>query len=414
MIEITGLHNKQKEIGNSILNSTAKFHSINASRQSGKTHLLSRLAVYLGLTIVDKFILIASPSYDQVEIIFENIMKIENIEKVIRHKRSSKPYEITLISGTKLKFKTADKPDNLRGGTNQYVLFDEYAYMHPTVMAKVRPSTSRKGTKIICCSTPYGRSNHFHSLYELGKDPNELWYESYDMHYTDNPEYDQQEVEDAFLKLPKSFYDQEYECAFISDAGDVFTGMDLVSIIENYNNIEKTQRCYAGIDWGKTNDSSVLTIINQHREVMFIGAYKGDWEKQCLQMQTPLNAYKPILYAESNGVGDGAISVLRRYYNNIRKEFITSNTTKREIIEGLKKDIILCNIKLPSIKLCPELHNELGDYTFSLTTSGNITYHHRNGGHDDYVDSLAMANQAYTDNNKAFTAIFKPNNSIHN
>jgi hypothetical protein len=50
------------------------------------------------------------------------------------------------------------------------------------------------------------------------------------------------------------------------------------------------------------------------------------------------------------------------------------------------------NIELPSNDLCPELHREFATYTYKLSPTGKLSFGHSNGAHDDYIDSLMLAN----------------------
>lgn len=404
-IELSGLLSRQRELINNIVSSNAKYHIVNASRQSGKTYTLSKLAIILAFEKPSSKILSVSPSYEQSRVLFDNIMNTTNISYFISHVKNGKPYEITFINGTKIFFRSAERGDLIRGGSYDSVICDEFAFFKADVFNTViRPTTAaKKGSKIIIASTPKGVYNDFYDMYNLGitGDPNYL---THTMHYTDNTYYDLNEVEDARKRLPKSIFDQEYEALFIDGGGDVFENIDNVSTIKSYNSLTKGSAYYAGIDWGRVGDSTVLTIINSSKEVVLINEFSGDWGKQINDLGLILNQYKPLLYAESNGIGDPLISQLRTIYGNIRP-FVTSNSSKQEIVERLKLDIINSSISLPSVELCFKLNKQLSNFTFSMSRTGLITYHHRPGEHDDYVDSLMIANYAFNNHHKSFKNI---------
>lgn len=404
-IEFEGLFARQKLVMNSILFSTAKYHTINASRQSSKSFTLSRLAIMLGLTIENDKILVVSPTYEQVRIIFDNILSIGGIFAVVTKVTHSKPYEIELRSGTRISFKSADRPDTLRGGSYRYVLLDEFAFFKPGVFGEIiRPTTAaKKNSKIIAASTPKGKSNDFYDLAEQGMNEDNDNYEYHTMHYSDNPYYDQSEVADAKLRLPKSIFDQEYEAMFIDGGGDVFRDIDLVSLLEQdfYTNYRLITNTYAGIDWGRVGDDTVLTILNAKKEVILCKEYKGDWDVQIKALAVDLLKYKPITYAEGNGIGDPLISQLKKLYSNVQP-FTMTNSSKKELVEDLILTIVLQEIKLPTKEVTPKLHKQLEDFTFSQTKTGLITYHHPDGEHDDYVDSLMIANHSFKKHNQSF------------
>lgn len=402
-IIIEGLFDRQRSLITDVINSSAKYHIINASRQASKSYTLSRLAVVLGVNLHNEHILIASPTYEQVRIIFDNILGIQGINKIIRSKKESKPSEITLDNGCRLSFKSADRPDSLRGSSNKVVLLDEFSFFKEGVFNTIiRPTTNAKiGSKIIVASTPKGKSNDFYKLAEQGIEGNKN-YKYHRMHYSDNPYYDLSEVEDARLRLPKAIFQQEYEGDFIDDGGDVFEGIELVSLLEAYSNYELGNYYFAGIDFGSHKDSSVLTILDKNHRVVFMKEYTGNWTKQIDDMAIVLNNYKAICYAESNGIGDPLLTQLKTKYNNVRP-FVMTNSSKVDLVHQLKLDIFTANIELPNRILCPKLSSELSDFTYSITKTGLIAYHHRLGGNDDYVDSLMIANHSYYNHNKSFT-----------
>jgi phage FluMu gp28-like protein len=399
---LKGLHNRQKEIANEILRSKAKYHSVNASRQSGKTVLITKLAMLLGLTVSDEQILIVSPSYEQVDNVYDRIISTKGSDQIIVKKKDSKPKSITLQTNTILKFKSADRPDFIRGGSYKYVICDEFAFFKDGVFSTViRPTTAAKSdSKIIVVSTPKGKGNEFYQMSESAVSNPER-YKYYEMHYTDNPYYDLEEVNDARARLPKNIFLQEYEAKFIDSGGDVFENIDDVAILEEYPLFDSNERYFSAIDWGRANDSTVLTILNKSCQVVNIIEVKGDWGTQINSIANVLNVYKPIVYAESNGIGDPLIVALREKYSNIR-EFTMTNNSKREIIEDLKMKIYMNNIALPTYNRCSKLHLEMSDYTYSMTQTGLITYHHKSGSHDDFVDSLAIANYCYNKHNVGF------------
>jgi hypothetical protein len=73
------------------------------------------------------------------------------------------------------------------------------------------------------------------------------------------------------------------------------------------------------------------------------------------------------------------------------------------------------SIGIPNDKVEPDLYLEMEDYTFTISKSGLISYHHKPGKHDDLIDSLALANEAYAKNTFNFNAKSMPKqNKFHN
>ena len=62
------------------------------------------------------------------------------------------------------------------------------------------------------------------------------------------------------------------------------------------------------------------------------------------------------------------------------------------MVQKLIRDIEDLNIELPTMDLCPELHSEFTTYSYKMSPNGKLTFSHLPGSHDDYIDSLMLAN----------------------
>lgn len=393
-IKVTSLNPKQREIAKQILSSPAKYHTIRASRQSGKTYLLGRVIMLFALSeeLRNEKILVVAPIYEQTTALLDYLVDSETFSKFIAKSNLAKPSKLKMANGCTIVFKSTDRPQNIRGGSYKVVIVDEFAFIKQgSFESSIVPTTmSKKGSKIIVASTPFGKSNDFYKMYMNGKRNNKA-YESYSMHYSDNPLYDTAEVEAAKLRLPVNVYLEEYEGEFTEGSGDVFPDLKDVAKLDLYPT--EKEDCVAAIDWGSRTDSSVLTIMSLTGKVLKIVKLNGDWIAQIELMAAILNDYQPITYAESNGIGDPLITHLREKYSNVL-EFLTTQESKAIFVEDLKFDISKQDIVLPSLTLCPDLHYQMSRFTYHRSSNGKISYHHRVGENDDYVDSLGIANWA--------------------
>ena len=77
---------------------------------------------------------------------------------------------INLKNGSTISLKGAEKHDNLRGRSLDFVVLDEFADMRPEAWFEViRPSLSDRQGGALFIGTPKGR-NHFYDLYGKGVD----------------------------------------------------------------------------------------------------------------------------------------------------------------------------------------------------------------------------------------------------
>lgn len=407
-MKITGfnLHNRQKEIFKSIDKSNAKYFIINASRQSGKTTLLKEMVRYFALTNESVQIMFVTPTYALGSIIFLDIIESVLGIPVIKSVNKSNLI-IEFINKSKVLFKSAERYDSIRGLSNDYVFLDEFSYFKYESWAAIKPTVAaKKDAKVIITSTPKGR-NLFYDLAQLGKSNNDR-YEYYFMHYTNNPLYDQQEVDDAKLVLGDNspIYLAEYEGVFIEDGGTVFKNVLKNQTIKNWIEPAYNNKYYAGLDIGK-EDSTVLTIMDKDGNIMFIKSIKQKSYNDIInELVHILKKYSPIVYLETNGVGSVFFDILVKQYTNLIP-WTTTNQSKTEIIELLVLALNTEAIKLPTKELYKDLDFEFSVFTYEYSPKTRIVkYMAQTPHHDDNIISLALANKCRLDNNRGF--VMKP------
>jgi hypothetical protein len=97
------------------------------------------------------------------------------------------------------------------------------------------------------------------------------------------------------------------------------------------------------------------------------------------------------LFVEANSMGDVIYEMIRKKYKNVQP-FITTNTSKENIIRRLITDIADGVLELPSPNLFQHLYKELQMFQYKYLPSGKISYEAMSGAHDDTVMSLAICN----------------------
>ena len=105
-----------------------------------------------------------------------------------------------------------------------------------------------------------------------------------------------------------------------------------------------------------------------------------------------LQAYNVVGgYIETNGIGRAMFDLVQPKHRRI-KRFDTNINNKTELVRKLIADIETMTIELPSEELCPDLHKEFATYSYKLSSTGKLSFSHTAGGHDDFIDSLMLAN----------------------
>jgi hypothetical protein len=133
---------------------------------------------------------------------------------------------ITLINGSIIYLKGAEKPNNLRGRALDFCVLDEFADMRPEAWFEVlRPSLSDRHsnespTRALFIGTPKGR-NHFYDLWAKGVDKQDEW-ASFQYTTIEGENVLPDEIEQARSDLDERTFKQEYEAAFVTYSGLIY------------------------------------------------------------------------------------------------------------------------------------------------------------------------------------------------
>jgi phage terminase large subunit-like protein len=377
-------HNKQKEIHSSIRNDNYKYYVLNIGRQFGKTIL--GINSMLDWAINDKGCNIAwvTPIYKQGKKVFDEMEKATLKSGLFDFNRS----DLTIKGfGSTISFFSGERPDNIRGNTFDYLIIDEFAFTRPELWDEVLSATVLvKGKKVIFISTPKGK-NHFHKIALQHNYDDRFKY----FHFTsyDNPMINPLDLEERKRSLPAHIFKQEYLAEFLDNASGLFS-----NIRECIKEPQTTQIYYGGLDIGRADDYTVLTIINNEKEVVYCERWRQDeWSRIIDKVGQKINEYNVKVYVEVNNQGDVFYEMLKKICGAKIYPFVTSSKTKPIMIEELavlfeQKDIGILNINW----LIDEL--EAFTYVYNQNTR-NVQYSAPQGVHDDSVISLALSIQAH-------------------
>ena len=336
--------------------------------------------------------IIVSPTLSQARKIYQDIVSAIPEKSAILKKNESL-LEIRFINGSKLYFKSAEQREALRGYTVTGVLIlDEAAYLPDSIAELCLPWTTVKKAPILVVSTPNTKSGLFYEWYIEGLNPKPdsnvitIDWNDFDTSTLLPPE----RVEMYRSIMPKGQFRSEILGEFVDEGSGVFTFLS-----DTFTSTATTDSpLYLGIDFanGDGGDYTVVSGFNDRGEQALLEYTNNltptqqiDWITSILQQNK--NHIKGVT-AEKNSMGLAFIDFLRQKNPGINiSEFVTSNTSKREII-----DTMVAAIGEGSMKLYddPEQRKEYICYQMEITRSGLITY---NGysAHDDIVMANAFA-----------------------
>lgn len=376
-------HPNQRVIHDSINNEPYKYYALNIGRQFGKSLLGVNQALYWFFNVPNCKIGWVSPVYKQCKKVFTDIDNAFDNKSVFTEKNKTDLFIKSPKGGT-IQFFSSELYDNIRGETFDFLIVDETAWHKEQAWTEVlRATVLVRGKKVLFLSTPKGK-NWFYNIHKLdGVNPQ---YKSFTMTSYDNPLINPSEIDDARLTLPDNVFRQEYLAEFIDGGAGVFRDIKI------NNRAEVTKVCYAGIDLGRADDYTVLTILNEHGEMFYCERWRHKtWQFIVNELLATLGRFRPKAYVEINSIGDVVYEQLKKIYGDI-KPFYTDSISKQEIIENLQVAIQNGNFSMLDLDW---LKNEFELFTFEYSTkSRSIKYSAPPGFHDDGVMSTAIAYNA--------------------
>jgi hypothetical protein len=389
LVELYKPHKKQLEIHNAIDNQ-GKYFFVAIGRQFGKTVMAENQAVKWCVENKGWRVVWVSPTYKQCKKVFKDIRRALDEANLYSKKPNESDLVIYFDNGSELLFYSAEAYDSIRGETFDAGVGDEMAFWKREAWTEVLKATLLvRGKKFLGLSTPKGK-NLFYELANQSIDNPE--YKTFKGTSYDNPYIDVSEIEDAKRTLPDHIFRQEYLAEFLDDGGSVFRN------IQECIDIGKiTSKNYFGLDLGRANDFTVLTIVDQNNKEIYCERWRlMDWSKIIDKVVEQLNKYKPNGFVECNGAQDSIYEQIRNKVNYNKSSihpFTTTAKSKPLIIEDMIVNFEDINIGILGYDWQIA---ELEVFTFEYNPkTRNVKYSAPVGLHDDYVMSRAICNHAF-------------------
>lgn len=305
---------------------------------------------------------------------------------------------IEFINGSEILFKSAEMDDNLRGFTvskNGILVIDEGSFIKQSAYEILWPITEACQAPTLVISTPLFKDSEFYSLYMQGKSDEFPYVKSFDWQNYDLTEMMPPDKIEYFRKTMTPLrFRSEILGEFIDDGSYVFG-----DFTKNYGFSEKPPK-YAGIDWatGKNekDDYSCLVLMDEDKVMTDIKYFRVIDPMDLVDRLSQIINTTPSLVSvnvEENSLGEVYRSALKRKMKRptILKSFLTTNQSKRRIIEQLIKAFSEEDITiLDDVRLKEQLQH----YEIEKTPTGKITYNAQSGFNDDAVMALAIVYDA--------------------
>jgi phage FluMu gp28-like protein len=369
-------------------------------RQTGKTTTIAMKAIYFADTNPNVTVLITSPSLRQSMIMFDRIATFVYSVPRLRNK-------IVRATRTLIHFENGSRiialpcsENLLRGYTAQMVICDEASFMPEEVITQVIfPMLSTTNGYAIFLSTPWGKDHFF---YRAFVNP------AYSVHKVKSeqcPLIKREFLEEMKANMTREAYLMEYEAEFVEALNSYFP-QDLIRKcvelaqklgVELYGSLEATfptGDCYAGVDFGKLQDYSVITVLRREGDILkLVYLYQFPLETPYTQVIGHLvRAHQKLKFrkvlVDQTGVGEPVLEEIRSQgLSNVEGLKFTVQT-KEELLSNLKIAMEQNRLAIPYHR---QLCQQINEQQYAYSKSGHLQFSHPTNSHDDMLWALALS-----------------------
>lgn len=372
---------------------------VKAPRQVGKTFFNIAELIYMAALKPKSVSIIVEPSVFLGRKVFNDIYRALRESGVIESANST-TCEIMFKNGSQIICRSIESMS--RGLTVSGILIiDETCFIDDESIYTLLPLINANNAGLILTSSPFTAEGYFYNMYIKGLEGNDPNIKSFDWSKEEETKQFLTEEKKALYKsvMSKNKYTTEILGEFLENDGLLFTNLN--ACIGEAVPTDKT--AYIGIDFatGSDGDYTVLTAINGKAQVFKqIAVNNLTPTKQVDWLVDNINEIKKgytirTILAEKNSIGAVYIDYMRKSLlksNLTVQEFITTNDSKRRIIEQLQTAFEQAAITIPND---PVLINELKRFQATVNPTTKVVRYEGKNCHDDRTMSLAFAYEAY-------------------
>lgn len=383
---------------------------VKAPRQVGKTFFNIAELIYMAALKPKSVSIIVEPSVFLGRKVFNDIYRALRESGVIESANST-TCEIMFKNGSQIICRSIESMS--RGLTVSGILIiDETCFIDDESIYTLLPLINANNAGLILTSSPFTAEGYFYNMYIKGLEGNDPNIKSFDWSKEEETKQFLTEEKKALYKsvMSKNKYTTEILGEFLENDGLLFTNLN--ACIGEAVPTDKT--AYIGIDFatGSDGDYTVLTAINGKAQVFKqIAVNNLTPTKQVDWLVDNINEIKKgytirTILAEKNSIGAVYIDYMRKSLlksNLTVQEFITTNDSKRRIIEQLQTAFEQAAITIPND---PVLINELKRFQATVNPTTKVVRYEGKNAHDDRTMSLAFAYEAYLRRLGNFTISF--------
>lgn len=350
-----------------------------------------------------------APVYSQAEIAFRRCWKmLEPIKHLC--KRNQSTFTITLPNGTRLVFKSGDRPDDLYGEDVYACVMDEASRMREESWHAIRSTLTFTKGPVRIIGNVRGRKNWFYRLSRLAESGVEdmAFHRITAWDAVQAGVLDKAEIEAAkrdFSRLgQEDVFRELYMAEALDDASNPFGIEAIKACCKGIEHYSTNQSIAAGVDLagrGAVNlirtgdaeqrDYTAIALLDRDGRCTYLDHFrKPHWETQ-QEIAHVVGRVQALV--DSTGQGDSMVEELQRRGDMRVMGYTFTPRSRQDLLEGLALAIQEGRISWPDVPVSDRknsLRDELESFEFEYTPSG-VRYSCPEGAHDDLVMAMALA-----------------------
>jgi hypothetical protein len=315
--------------------------------------------------------------------------------------KSLQPHpEILLATGTRVRFLSMDRPDNLRGEGVKLVFCDEAAkYDEQDFWEVIQPLTADVDGQIVLASTFYGE-NWFHAEYMKGNDPEKIdEYKSFIHPTSEGPAFQgeagKKRLERIKRTVPSTVWDQEYDCIPSAIADAALRGSELILGGRALTAGEPGRVYIIGYDIGGTADHPGFVVGDAESGQIVLSRkmpLRTKEDKQVAELRVLCAAFNgAVAVVDVAGhKGEWAQNLIRTLAPDVYFRSVSMAGTHQEpFVRELAMQIENKQLCIPDTE--KELRRQLREYRYEYDEERKKhVYKAPDGDHDDLVAAAAL------------------------
>lgn len=337
-----------------------------------------------------------APTFYQAKIAFDR-MKVQISDRNF-YKANETNLIITLVTGAKIYFKTAEKPDNLFGDDVYAFVFDEYTRAREAAWFALRSTITSTGGKGKFIGNAKSKKNWGYKLAMKAKAGQDKEFEFFKITAYDAAECGMmtkdgrpmiEEIESAKRALPESVFNELYLAEASEDGSNPF-GLKYIAAI-CYPTLSVQPSVCHGIDVANKFDStSIIGLDKLGTQSYYRNFTRTGWPHV---ISTIKNLPNIPAAQDSTGVGDVVLAEVQQVNQQI-EGYIFTTQSKQRLMEGLAVGIQSRKLLIADdgdvVNGTGKLRHQLEQFEITYTRTG-VVYSAPEGDHDDDVVALALA-----------------------